>query len=101
MLPTIIPTPDKERNHKAMIFQRISPFTGKLNQMDLPVTEDQVNKYNNGALIQDAFPNLNASQREFLKTGLTDDDWDNMFPPDDGEEQEETLESIIKRNGEY
>jgi hypothetical protein len=53
--------------------------------MDLPVTEDQVNKYNNGALIQDAFPNLNASQREFLKTGLTDDDWDNMFSPDDVE----------------
>ena len=68
-----------------MIFQRISPFTGKLNQMDLPVTEDQVNKYNNGALIQDAFPNLTASQREFIMTGMTDDDWDNMFPPDDEE----------------
>jgi hypothetical protein len=52
-------------------------------------------------LIQDAFPNLNASQREFIMTGMTDDDWDNMFPPDDEEEQEETLESIIKRNGEY
>ena len=86
MLPTIIPTPDNERNHKDMIFQRISPFTGKLNQMDLPVTEDQINKYNNAALIQDAFPNLNASQREFLKTGMTDDDWNSMFPSDEVED---------------
>jgi hypothetical protein len=32
--------------------------------------------YLHGALIQDAFPQLNASEREFILTGLTDEEWD-------------------------
>ena len=33
--------------------------------------------YNNGALIQDAFPTLNVSEREFLMTGMCCDPlWD-------------------------
>lgn len=30
--------------------------------------------------IQDAFPQLSADEREFIKTGLTPDDWDLLFP---------------------
>jgi len=33
----------------------------------------------NGALIQVAFPFLLASEREFIMTGLTDKEWDEMF----------------------
>ena len=40
--------------------------------------------YEDGALIQDAFPYLTASQRELMLTGLTDDMWDEMF----GKEEE-------------
>lgn len=39
--------------------------------------------YISGALIQNAFPFLNASQREFLLTGLTDDEWDELFEEDE------------------
>jgi hypothetical protein len=40
--------------------------------MDLPVTMEQINRWQlDGVLIQDAFPNLNADEREFLKTGIT------------------------------
>jgi hypothetical protein len=32
-----------------------------------------------GVLVQDAFPQLDAAQREFIKTGITDDIWDKVF----------------------
>tara|TARA_R110002012_G_scaffold118979_1_gene267950 strand:- start:386 stop:556 length:171 start_codon:yes stop_codon:yes gene_type:complete len=47
--------------------------------MDLDVTKDQFVAWEKGALIQDAFPNLTPDEREFLKTGITPDEWDAMF----------------------
>ena len=39
--------------------------------------EKRLLAYNNGhLLLQDAFPDLSNSQREFIKTGITDDEWD-------------------------
>jgi hypothetical protein len=38
--------------------------------------------YENGMLIQDAFPLLTTSEREFLITGITDDEWDELFDGD-------------------
>ena len=35
--------------------------------------------YNAGALLQDAFPFLDAESREILKTGLTSEDWERIF----------------------
>jgi hypothetical protein len=32
--------------------------------------------------VQVVFPTLNAAQREFLITGLTQQDWDRIFPKD-------------------
>ena len=43
-----------------MLILRTSPLTGKSNTMDLDITEDQVWQYRNGALLQQAFPNLTA-----------------------------------------
>lgn len=60
---------------------RISPMTGKLNTMDLPITLEQVAAYNSGVLLQFAFPDLNPEQREFYHTGYTTEDWTLMFPP--------------------
>ena len=34
-------------------------------------------------VVQNAFPNLNASEREFLLTGMTDEEWDATFPEDE------------------
>jgi hypothetical protein len=67
-----------------MIITRRSPLTGKLNEMDLPITEDQIRLYQQGRiLVQQAFPNLTPDQREFFKTGYTPEDWDRMFPEED------------------
>jgi hypothetical protein len=67
-----------------MIITRHSPLTGKLNEMDLPISEDQIRLYQQGGiLVQQAFPNLTPDQREFFKTGYTPEDWDLMFPEED------------------
>lgn len=36
-------------------------------------------KYNEGKLIQDAFPYLSPDEREFLMTGLTPQEWEDLF----------------------
>jgi deoxyribodipyrimidine photolyase len=65
---------------------RKSPFTGKVSQMTLPISEEDFNRrataWQNGTFIQDAFPMLDAGQREFIKTGITPEEWDNMFGED-------------------
>ena len=51
-------------------------------QIDLDAFED-------GALIQDAFPYLTLEQRELILTGLTEDMWNDMFGEDEEWEMEE------------
>lgn len=59
---------------------RKSPRTGRLNSMDLDITLEQLQRYEDGkGYIQDIFPNLSASEREFIKTGYTEEDWLTIF----------------------
>ena len=59
--------------------ERVSPFDGKVNKMTLPVPAERVVSYfKNGGQIS-SFTELSASQREFLMTGYTEDDWNAIF----------------------
>jgi hypothetical protein len=59
---------------------RKSDFTGKINSMVLNVTEKQLDDYfSDKGYIQTIFPDLNADEREFIKTGCTPDEWKNIF----------------------
>lgn len=61
--------------------QRKSIFTGKVNERDIPVSSDRIIAYLNGTdtrYIQDAFPELSADDREFIKTGATPEEWEEM-----------------------
>ena len=63
-----------------MLVERTSVISGQVNTMSLPITVDQLeNYYLKGMLLQDAFPNLSPTQREFIKTGITSKEWDNLF----------------------
>jgi len=62
-----------------MLITRISPFSGNTISLDIPVTQAQLDAWRDGALIQDAMPNLSADEREFIKTGITAQEWDDMF----------------------
>jgi hypothetical protein len=57
---------------------RRSPITGKINEMELPVTQAQLDAWAGGVLAQNAFPHLTADEREFIMTGMTKEDWDLM-----------------------
>ena len=67
-----------------MIITRKSPISGKVNSLDLPITNEQVAAWQAGTYIQNAFPNLTPDEREFLKTGITAEEWEAMFA---GEEE--------------
>lgn len=59
------------------------PFSGKINTMDLNITEEEIDRWRDGSeLIQNAFPHLTADQREFLMTGIMPDEWDKAFKHD-------------------
>lgn len=66
-----------------MIFTRMSPHNGVIREMDLDVTEAQLDAWNAGELIQSCMPHLTAGEREFIMTGLNDEDWSEMFPAED------------------
>lgn len=63
-----------------MLISRRSPLTNEYNTLDLPVTQAALDLYQQGNThLQDAFPKLPPSQREFIKTGYTPADWDALF----------------------
>jgi hypothetical protein len=63
-----------------MLIGKISSLTGVLNTMDLNVSDEQLDKYNRGeSLIQNIFPNLSSEEREFLKSGITPQEWNLYF----------------------
>lgn len=57
----------------------VSPFTGKEHTREIAVTEQQLALWRGGMVIQDAMPNISPSDREFIKTGITPEEWDMMF----------------------
>jgi hypothetical protein len=57
---------------------RTSPFSGEENVMEIDVTHHQLRIWKSGTLIQDAMPHLTSDEREFIKTGITSQEWDSM-----------------------
>ena len=53
--------------------------------MDIDVTIEQMfrieNRYSTKELIQDIVPNLSKEEREFLITGITPKEWNELFNP--------------------
>ena len=67
-----------------MLITKRSVVSGIDHTLDIPVTQEQLDAWKRGALIQDAMPNLTADQREFIMTGITAEEWDATFSEDDG-----------------
>ena len=62
-----------------MLLERTSIISGKTTYRDLDITQEQLNEWSNGAFIQDVFPNLSLSDREYIMTGITEDEWDTLM----------------------
>jgi len=54
---------------------RKSPFSGQLNSMDISFDRVDYKAWEDGELIQNAMPYLTADEREFIKTGITPEEW--------------------------
>lgn len=66
----------------------ITDVVGDNHYMD--VKQIDLDAYENGEIIQNAFPYLTLEQRELIMTGLTEDMWNDMFGGDtDWEDEEE------------
>lgn len=62
-----------------MLIKRRSSFSGKENEMDIPVNDYQMKMWMKGTPIQIAMPNISADEREFILSGITPDEWDEAF----------------------
>lgn len=67
-------------------------MTGEYNTLDIAITEEEYsriqNRYENDEKIQNIIPHISAPEREFLMTGTTPKEWEEMFKYE--EEDEET-----------
>lgn len=73
--------------HDTVWITRRSMVSGRLQTMNMAgVTADQIAAFVSGTdrrLVQDAFPHLSNSEREFLITGITQEEWTAAFPPEE------------------
>lgn len=70
-----------------MLITRISQISKTHNTMELDITYEQLDRVNNRhlskELIQNIVPNLSKEEREFLITGITPKEWNELFNPID------------------
>jgi 7,8-dihydro-6-hydroxymethylpterin-pyrophosphokinase len=64
-----------------MKIERTSAHSGITRTLDLDVTLNEYASWRGGELIQNAMPRLNADDREFIMTGITAEEWKEMFSP--------------------
>ena len=63
-----------------MLVTKKSLVSGNTSTMDIDVTDDQLARIERGVeLIQNVVPHLTPDEREFLKSGITPEEWDEMF----------------------
>ena len=62
-----------------MQIKRTSQVTGITRTRDIDVTKEQLVRWEAGALIQDVMGHLSAADREFIITGITDDEWQTLY----------------------
>lgn len=72
-----------------MKISRISNLTGEYNTREISITLDQYNDWQNARengesrFVQDEFGHLSEGDREFLITGITEEEWENLLGSED------------------
>ena len=69
-----------------MQITRKSMISGIERTLELNVTQKQLDAWDNGQLIQKAMPQLSDDEREFIMTGVTQEEWESAFKEEDEEE---------------
>lgn len=59
---------------------RTSRFSDRTRTLELDITQEQLDRYlRRELLLQDAFPQLPPEQREFIRSGITNEEWTLLF----------------------
>jgi len=66
-----------------MLITRKSVVSGKVVTKEIDVTDAQMLAYTQGEVIQKAMPNISPDEREFILTGITTEEWRELFTEDD------------------
>lgn len=53
-------------------------LSGNVNVMDINVTPEQLEAWKGGVLVQTAMPTLSPDEREFIMSGITPKEWEEM-----------------------
>ena len=61
-----------------MKITKISPVTGKINERDIPITPAQLVNWYDGKLSLTRSTSITEDDREFLRSGMTDDCWNEL-----------------------
>jgi len=73
-----------------MKITKVSQMSKLEHTMELDVTQEQLDRYAKGIeLVQNVFPDLPAPEREFLISGITPIEWDEMFNGWEADDDEE------------
>ena len=66
-----------------MLITRTSPISGATHSLEVNCTPEQLAAWEVGTLIQDAMPDVEAPLREYIKSGITPQEWIETFgrPP--------------------
>jgi hypothetical protein len=68
---------------------RTSQHSGVTRTLEIPCTPEQLEEWTTSRRpIQTIMPNLSAADREFLMTGITQEEWDDIFKDDDTDEED-------------
>lgn len=71
--------------NKVLVHKK-SMVSGRVNSMLLPTTQGKIEYWiESGKLIQDVMPDLSADHREFLMSGITPREWNDMCGDEDEE----------------
>ena len=62
-----------------MEITKTSQLTGLVHTREISVTDNQIDDWMSGTLIQDAMPDVSPDDREFLITGITPKEWADAF----------------------
>ncbi len=87
-----------------IVVKRKSLYSLKLNEMELPLTQEEYVagelRRSKGVLIQNVYPQLDNEQREFLISGTTPEEWREMFgtPEDEKDVTDKTLPVVMARS---
>ena len=66
-----------------MLILKRSAISGAINSREIPVSRRALELWERGGiLLQDAFPNISADDREFILSGITPEEWDEHFGED-------------------